>query len=439
MANTLHTRRDPGDSFYSPVIPQSLISYILSFKLGIESLLYGPKPKALSEEPKTAWEQVTSEIQHGINRHEKYWWQRSGYALAVLLRNAGYSDAAQVRILGFFARRIANSLGVANEPGAQRWKSFMTDDNTPIELSWDWNTGVQKPTVRFSIEPVGLDAGGPSDPRNERAAAEFKNSVLQALPDTDMSWFDHFEAFFNEGTDRHAVEGHPSKVFWAFDLGEEDLTSKAYFFPGYRARATNATNLQVISEAIAAVPSCTPEKLGAFHAFASYVREHEQSGAAPLELDMLAIDMTARGQSRLKIYFRNRATSFQSVRATMTFNGRVAGPDMDEGLDRLRRLWDALFDREGERDDDEAPLGREDHRTAGILYNVEFRLGGQAPKAKVYVPVRHYARSDAQVVRAVSGFMDSQRAAAAGTLDQTPGEARDSTSAAYAKAFGTIL
>lgn len=446
MSKTLHTRRDPAVNFYSPIIPLSLISYLLSFKAGLESLFYSSKPKAPPEEPRTAWEQVTSEIQHRINRHEQHWWQRSGYALAVLLRNAGYSDVAQIKILEFFARRIANNLGVTNEPGAQRWKSFMTDDNNPIELSWDWHTGVERPTVRFSIEPVSLDAGGPSDPRNERAAPEFKKSVLQALPDTDMSWFDHFETFFSEGTDRNSVEGHPSKVFWAFDLGEKEVTSKAYFFPGYRARATNSTNLQVISEAIVSAPSCKPEKLGAFHAFATYVHEHEKSGAAPLELDMLAIDMIDPGQSRLKIYFRNRQTDFQSVRDTMTLGGRVANRDMDQGLARLRDLWDALFEQEG----DSVPLGRADHRTAGILYNVEFRLGSvQTPKAKIYIPVRHYARSDAHIVTSVSKFMDSQRhekrtgeKTGDTRLEQTPAEGQDPTSpasAAYAQALSTIL
>lgn len=445
-----------GPEVYSPVAPLSSLSYIpLSFKLGLESLLqsliyiYNPKP--LPVEPKTAWQQVTSEIQSQINRHERYWWQRSGYALAILLQNAGYTQAAQIKILRFFARRIANSLGVASEPGAQRWKSFMTDDNNPIELSWDWHTGVERPTARFSIEPIGLDAGTSGDPRNEQAAAAFKHSVLQALPDADMSWFDHFEAFFNEGTNRNSVEGHSSKVFWAFDLGEDNLTSKAYFFPGYRARATNQTNLQVISEAIASAPSCTLEKLGAFNKFVEFVHEHERKGRPPLELDMLAIDMIDCSTSRLKIYFRNRQTDFRSVSETMSLGGRVTGHDMDVGLDQLQSLWNSLFDREGESE--ETPLGQADHRTAGILYNVEFRLGGQAPKAKIYIPVRHYARTDAQVIMSVSKFMDSQgesrknkqlarHAEAGARREQDPAERHGPVSlvsAAYAKAFSTIL
>lgn len=444
MSKILSMRKDPG-VFYSPVAPLPLI---LSYGLRLlESLIYSRNQHP--DKPKTAWQQITSDIQSQINRHERYWWQRSGYALGVLLENAGYTDAAQVKILEFFAQRIIGSLGVANESGAQRWKSFMTDDNNPIELSWDWHTGVERPTVRFSIEPIGLGAGTPEDPRNERAAEEFKESILQALPDTDMSWFDHFEAFFSEGMARNSVEGHSSKVFWAFDLGEKELTSKAYFFPGYRARATNQSNLQAISDAIASAPSCTPEKLGALNIFSNFVNETKRVGRPPLELDMLAIDMIDSSKSRLKIYFRNRLTDFRSVCETMSLGGRIAGQDMDVGLGELRRLWNLLFDQESESED--KPLGQANHRTAGILYNVEFRLGGKAPKAKIYIPVRHYARTDEQVMRSVSLFMDRQGAQRLGKIkvaakdgdhgreQSTAGRAESTSSTAYAKAFSTIL
>ncbi|KAI1379369.1 tryptophan dimethylallyltransferase-domain-containing protein [Hypoxylon crocopeplum] len=452
MSKILRMRKDLGVTSYSPVIPFSLIPLV--FKLGLEALLSNSKLPPVA--PITAWEQVSSEIRYLIDHHERYWWRTCGYALAILLRNAGYTRIAQVRILNFFARRIMNNLGVANEPGSQRWKSFMTDDNNPIELSWDWHTGVERPTVRFSIEPIGLDAGTPDDLRNEQAALEFKQSVLRALPGTDMSWFDHFEAFFSEGVDCSPAEGHSSKVFWAFDLGEKELTSKAYFFPGYRARATNQGNLQVISEAITSAPSCTPEKLGPFNQFAEFVNEHERMGRPALELDMFAIDMIDCSKSRLKIYFRNRQTDFRSVRETMSLLGRVTGQDMDVGLRQLRELWESLFDHEGKSED--TPLGQASHRTAGILYNVEFRLGGQAPKAKIYIPVRHYARSDEHVMKSVSRFVDRQAAkqfarnklgqraeTAVGNnngdtrREQTPAEQIAPVSAAYAKAFSTIF
>ena len=344
-----------------------------------------------------AWHRIDSKH---LNTHGAYWWKSSGYALAILLGNAGYSYPARVRILGFFARCIAPRLGIANEPGVERWKSFMTDDNNPIELSWDWHTGSEPPKIRFSVEPVSERAGTPQDLRNELIAMEFLKAMLTALPATDMQWFYHLESYFDLGLKQHSPAGHLSQIFWAFDLNEKDITVKAYFFPEYRAHATQRTNIQVISEAIAAAPFCTSEDLSALHKFQEFVHEYAK---APLEMDMLAIDLVEPLQSRLKIYYRTRETSFESVRNSMTLGGRITNNDMDTGLQSLRRLWDSLFDQQGVPDD--CPLPASTHRTAGILYNVEFRLGSKAPKVKMYIPVRHYARSDWQIMNAVSDFI----------------------------------
>ena len=356
-----------------------------------------------------AWHRVDSKH---LNTHGAYWWKNSGYALAILLGNAGYSYPARVRILEFFARCIAPRLGIANEPGVERWKSFMTDDHNPIEFSWDWHKGSEPPKIRFSVEPVSEGAGTPQDPRNELIAMEFLKAMLTALPATDMQWFSHFESYFGLGLKQHFPTGHLSQIFWAFDLNEKDITVKAYFFPEYRAHATQRTNIQVISEAITAAPFCTSEDLSALHMFQEFVHEHAK---VPLEMDMLAIDLVKPLQSRLKIYYRTRETSFESVRNSMTLGGRVTNNDMDTGIQNLRRLWDSLFNQQGVPDS--CPLPASTHRTAGILYNVEFRLGSKAPKVKIYIPVRHYARSDWQIMNAVSDFL---RPTQAGVDESTP-------------------
>ncbi|PVH92174.1 aromatic prenyltransferase [Periconia macrospinosa] len=333
-----------------------------------------------------AWCRINSECQDILNRHGKYWWQRSGFALAVLLAKAGYSHTAQLRILDFFALFIAPRLGISNMPGVERWKSFMTDDYNPIELSWDWNTGHKPPTIRFSIEPVGEQAGTTYDPYNEHAAGEFLGVLLKAFPATNTQWFSHFESCFNPGTNHHSALGHQTKVFWAFDLDEKDITSKAYLFPGYTAIATGKTNLEVISEAIETAPSCTSEVLAGFRVFQEYAKENVN---AFLEMDMLAIDLVKPSQSRIKIYFRSRETCFGSVRKAMTLGGRLTNGDIEVGLRNLRRLWGSLFDQSGVPDG--SPLPDVKHNTAGILYYVEFRLRDEVPKVKVYLPVRHYA------------------------------------------------
>lgn len=382
--------------------PLSALLSLLSLSPSTAQKQQSPRTSSLQT---SAFHRVTAELQGSLDCHGEYWWHTSGLLVSALLDEAGYSTAAQHRILTFFGRTIAPYLGPIYTPGAPQWHSFMTDDHHPIELSWDWHTGHQPPTVRFSIEPVGIHAGTPIDPENQTADVSFRKSMAAALPEADMAWFQHFDHELTPKTPTGPMEGHPSKIFYAFDLSADAVTSKAYFFPGFQARATHRTNLQVMSAAIARAPGCSDadssNSLAALHTFQDFANDPLTPA---LEMDMLAIDMDPPAQSRLKIYFRNRATSFASVRQMMTLGGRVPlTNDMARGLQNLRRLWDALFDQSGVPETQ--PLRDTHHRSAGMLYNVEFRPGSSALKVKIYIPVRHYASSDGHVLAAIHEYM----------------------------------
>ncbi|RYP60039.1 hypothetical protein DL769_008296 [Monosporascus sp. CRB-8-3] len=305
----------------------------------------------------------------------------------------------------------------------------MTDDSNPIELSWEWD-GAAKPTIRFSVEPVDTDAGNACNPTNSRAAMTFKNRMSKAIPDSDMLWFEHFDRIFNHETSKasclspRSPEGHSPRIFWAFDFGEEGLKSKAYFFPGYTAEMMGKSNLEVISEAISTAPFSSAENLEAYRMI---TRFQGKLAKATLEIDMLAIDLVDPMQSRLKLYFRNRETSFRSVREMMTLGGQISNIGLEKGLCELKQLWSDLF---GQGEVEETPLPYNNHRTAGILYNVEFRLGNKEPNVKIYIPVRHYARNDLQIMRTVSKF------AGGGSM---PRKGNKPTGGAYVKAIDTVL
>ncbi|KAK6951539.1 hypothetical protein Daesc_006060 [Daldinia eschscholtzii] len=361
-----------------------------------------PQVVAKPSVPTTAaFRRVELEAHLELDYHARYWWKSSGYALAVLLEKAGYSSHAQYDILRF-VRGITPSLGAAYIPGRQRWKSFMTDDHNPIELSWDWRTSGKSPKIRFSIEPVGVHAGTHLDPNNQYAASRLLESMLQLLPATNMEWLAHFRQRLSGEDVKGSVEGHQSKEFYAFDLGEEGIISKAYFFPGFKAIATRRSNLDVISDTIETAPGCSPEKLQALRIFRDYACD---LSSPQLEMDMLAIDLVDPKESRFKIYFRIRDTSFASVRDAMTLGNRIRTPDMERGLEDLRSVYHALLGRGTGEDADDVQLPAKDHRTAGILYNVEFKYGSKSPKVKAYLPVRHYARSEEAVMSAVDAYL----------------------------------
>ncbi|RDW93019.1 uncharacterized protein DSM5745_00341 [Aspergillus mulundensis] len=381
----------------------------LSFYIGKckETALPDPTstPRQLS-----VYQQVSTKLNESFDPHATYWWQTSGRFLAGLLEDAGYTTSAQEKILTFFSRTITPFMGPARISAREppQWRSFMTDDHYPIELSWDFPTGRSAPRIRFSIEPLSVSAGTSMDPYNTDARSAFLEALLRALPNTDLETFRHFERAL---IPRHAVskevleevQGHPSTIFYGFDLDNSEITTKAYFFPGLKAQQTNCTNPEVVARVIATAPQCSPNQLHALRTFNDFVREHDTAAPnTPLEIDMLAIDLVAPTSSRVKIYFRTRETSFSSVRQMMTLGQRL--PALN--LHRLRLFWDVLLNQAGVPDERHLP-GSDTHRTAGLIYNVELRWGSAAPKVKIYIPVRHYADSDEVVLDAVHRYTGS--------------------------------
>ncbi|KAI0804227.1 aromatic prenyltransferase [Xylaria sp. FL0064] len=348
-----------------------------------------------------AFQRVDSEGNSTLDRNGMYWWRSSGHALAVLLSQAGYSTERQYRLLNFF-REIVPSLGSDFESQTRQWKSFMTDDHNPIELSWDWSTGGKPPKIRFSIEPVGVHAGTLDDPDNVYAAAQLLEKLNRLLPSVNMTLLSHFKKhLIDPPRATGPVGGHLSKEFYAFDLGENEIMSKAYLFPGFKAQKAERGSFDLISDAIQTMPNITQEKLQAFEIIRDYVYDSTSSAK---EIELMALDLLDLEKSRFKIYFRIRNASFESVKHTMTLGNRIALPGMDEGLKQLRQLHSALLGRNESMTADNTQLPFSDHRTGGILYNAEFTVGSLTPKVKAYLPVRHYGKSEEAVISALKSL-----------------------------------
>ncbi|TRX89555.1 hypothetical protein FHL15_009599 [Xylaria flabelliformis] len=396
-----------GSSKLHPDRPQlAPISPVIPFEKKPQAKDQGTiqNPEDLAE--LSVWHRVDAELEIFKSTHHQFWWNtHSGKALAILLHAAEYPEHLQHRDLKFFATSVAPYLGVSRETtegNTLQWPSFMTDDGTPLELSWDWGTKDGPPTIRYSIEPIGLQAGSSIDPGNLIAGPAFQEELDRSLVDMRLEWFQHFKEFFHVRNDKAGfvqdVADHNTSIFYAFDLSPTEVTAKVYFFPKMRAQAKGQSNLEVLSRAIRAAPYTTKDNLQAWDTFCDFSSDLSSSA---IEYEMLAIDLIDPFESRLKIYFRSRETTFNSVVNIMTVGGRITNPKLYQGLEDLRLLWNALFDIDANTSSQES-LPAVGHRTAGILYNVEFRLGETYPVAKIYLPVRHYASSDAAIIRGLN-------------------------------------
>lgn len=354
------------------------------------------------------WRRVDSEVCHFQGPHHRYWWKHAGYALAVLLFNAGYVDDAQYQILSFFTNVIAPTLGRTYDltEGYPTRPSFMTDDGVPIELSWDWGyDATMSPTIRYSIEPVGFELENCCDQQDQSALLELPSQLIQSLSGVRLEWFAHFNKFFRHQDCAFSTQqSHASQIFYAFDLFGTKTTSKAYFFPAFKAASNRQPILEALSEAITTAPQCTSENLEAFGVFHEFAMEPQNS---KLEFEMLAIDLVDPKESRLKIYFRSRRTDFNSLLYFTRLGGRISSSEHNRALEDLQRLWNAIFELDDR--DPNLPLPFVTHRTSGILYNVEFKLGSVLPSVKVYIPVRHYASSDSKIIQVIDRYLQHKQ------------------------------
>jgi DMATS type aromatic prenyltransferase len=336
----------------------------------------------------------------------QHWWNSSGYALSILFDKAGYSSSSQYDLLCFF-QSLTRFLGPARVDGKNTWNSFMTDDHNPIELSWDWRTGGKPPKIRLSIEPVGRYAGTERDPNNSKAAKDFRRRLPELVPSTNMAWLAHFQRQLSVGEETvDAATGHSSKEFYAFDLDENgSIISKAYLFPAYKAGVTGLSSLDIVSEAIKSAPESTLDKIQALAIFRDFASDPQLSS---LEIELLAIDLVQPAESRFKIYFRIRDTSFASFRHVMTLGNRIVdSPEQGRGLADMEQLYKTLFiPSEFESQwDEHMQLPATNHRTGGFLYFAEFKYGSKWPKVKAYLPVRHYSSSEEATFSALGHYL----------------------------------
>ena len=344
-----------------------------------------------------------------------FWWRTTGRALAGLLEKAGYSVESQYRNLLFYRYYVIPELGPG--PDSQgcpsHWHSFMTDDNSPVEMSWNWGARDEPIVIRFSIEPIGPYAGTLADPLNEFAAHGLVERFQSMLPGVDLEWFYHFsDRLLTRSLPLERLSGlnqlkERSNTFVAFDLEESSLVLKAYFIPAPKAAATGQTRIDIVSKAINSLPSAqlhsVSNSLSLLFDYLKSSAEHLQS-----EVEILGIDCVIPAESRLKIYFRSQSTSFDSVREVMTLGRKIGGYDSNRALEELEELWRLLLWPD-ESYSPKKELRRNAHRTAGILYYFEIRPGHPYPTPKVYIPVRHYAHSDEDIATNLQTFMKRRR------------------------------
>lgn len=356
-----------------------------------------------------AWKTLERAL-HPSSSSFEFWWRTTGFILATLLEEAGYDIHSQYSILLFHFQHIAARLGPRPSGLCSSiWQSFMTDDFSPVEYSWSWESN-EAPKIRYSIEAIGPQAGTERDPFNQISTLELVNELRVAKPDINWDLFEKIRIAFDQSADSQiaaddlsSARGHRSSMFLGFDLGADYTMAKAYLTP-IEALHLQQSPLEIVSH--------TLKGLGKDHlrffAYKEMLDFIEADGQGQqLKFLGLAVDCVDPGKSRLKLYVRFPRTSFESVCSILTMGGKLDNLWTQRLLIDLEELWRLVLGLEAAFNVHEE-LRRTHHPTAGILYNFDIQNGSLLPATKVYIPVRHYGENDLRIAEGLIAFLDSR-------------------------------
>ncbi|GES63926.1 hypothetical protein ATETN484_0010000500 [Aspergillus terreus] len=318
-----------------------------------------------------------------------FWQGKIGTPLAILLRKAGYNLETQYAHMRFFLDCTVPALGPASSPLGNMlpWQSFMTDDHTPVELSWEWGHTGEDVSIRYALEPIGFSAGGCLDPLNPQASRNLIKVLQHTVLNLNLRWYNHYAEQLEPNN--HAPKSQhtallgkspvetPSSSFIAYDLRRKGpMIVKAYFLPSIRATQSKVSNFDLIVQAIRSLPEASSGSFQALELLTEFTQKDPLGPA--LECDILGIDCVPEEYARLKIYLRSRCTSFDSA---LFFPGKQQVTNTGGDLQPCA------------------------HRTAGVLYYFDFSKTKPKPAPKVYLPVRHYGKSDYLIATALCTYM----------------------------------
>ncbi|KAF2711257.1 aromatic prenyltransferase [Pleomassaria siparia CBS 279.74] len=325
-----------------------------------------------------------------------------------MMRYSAYSQELVGVHSTFFQNVILPRLGPhpkgSTVINALPWKSFMNDDYTPIEFSWSWSAKGGLPVLRFGVEIIRRNP----TLRTRQPDVDDNLALVAQLSEQDsgihLQWLQHFaNALSPIDTQAWAAsqEGHSSRMFLAFELYNSPKV-KGYIILGPETPQASITTIELVARSLRTLPSGTSELMQSFNSIHQYLENLDATEQARTE--MLAIDCIDPKKARIKIYLRSPRTSFDSVLQMICLGGRLQ-PWSNSSIHALRTLWKltlSLNDAVSDAD----PLPSKSHRTAGIIYYFDIRIGASVPACKVYIPVKHYGQDDQKIATGFQKYLD---------------------------------
>ncbi|KAG4438090.1 hypothetical protein IFR05_006411 [Cadophora sp. M221] len=345
------------------------------------------------------------------------------------LRGANYPAEFHQKYVTFFDEFIIAALGPIPS-SISAWTPHLTKDHSPFEPSW--NIQGSKQQIRFSIEPVGQNAGTDLDPLSQERPLAFVESLSakKVCSGLDTEWWKHFTSeLFLSNSEIQTLQSlsPPAKMtptcFLAFDLPSEKFAPilKAYLFPHRRALLSGKSTTQCVIDSAKKLHSTTTSVLPTLAHIEAFLSKKQSTvntsvnkvisnlGGEEQEksIEMMAIDCISPSKARIKLYVKENIASFANVKNMYTLGGRRSGAEVDEGLAAFEKFWVSLF---GDTESTQ-------FNSAFLFLGLEIIPGVEMPDIKLYVPAWTCPIGDEEITARLGSYFTSQNWAIGSTYD----------------------
>ncbi|KAF2833649.1 hypothetical protein CC86DRAFT_415548, partial [Ophiobolus disseminans] len=262
-------------------------------------------------------------------------------------------------------------------------------------------------TVRFTIEAVGDEVGGPTDLFNQLATRKFMKNIKVEMEELHLERFEALagQLFLPCGVAEDLLPKVPigtplSQVWVAFDLLHGgNVMVKVYFMPILRWIHTNMSTKTLVFDT---VRECNG-RYGNFDAPIAMLDSYMESFRIPEPtpvVEMVAIDCIDSPRSRIKIYLRTSVNTLARARKAFTLGGRLTGQTVEAGLKALEELWSILFRLTSNSSEETQVLP--DGACCGNV--IEVTPNHALPEVKLHIPIRKISGTEAQICTSLSAW-----------------------------------
>ncbi|KAF8993099.1 aromatic prenyltransferase [Cyathus striatus] len=340
--------------------------------------------------------------------------------LKVLLDNSpSYNPERTQGCLDLMNKHVVGALGPQPTSSLAPWKSYLTDDHSPIEYSLSIKKGAC--VVRLAIEPVSSASGTPIDPVNSIAPSRWLSGFKNG-DGGDMEWFTKLSNRLTISAQNNSPL-HPSscgltQYVFALDLNENPML-KAYIFHDALARQVSSSPSEwgkqknmALTEALTSIGLERPWKKVVTYLDTLSETNPEGSGQA----EFISWDVVEPKKARMKIYVRFSKADLPQLLSHLDLGGTLDKTKQHtrEIQSAATELWNIFSREDGDSNLVTHDINDQSARTHGVILYYELKLGSDEPVAKFYLPIRHYFASDLRIAERFDAFLANKKIAAPG-------------------------